>query len=135
MMYTMGTNDLSVYSSLNSAAKEILVYGWVLEDTCETGGIKFVYIPSSTGDYISIARIISASGNETKINLPPQVFKIIDNGDKIYCFATNNIFVYTGDGKFLRKYTLPFAIDGAQRAMDGYAFLKAAEDIYLLPLP
>ena len=131
----MGTNRLSIYSSLNSDAKRILVYGWVPEDICTSGNIKFVYIPSSESKFIEITRIIDVSGSEIKINLPPNVFKILDTGDKIYCFATNFIFVYTGDGKYLRSYDLPFAIDGVQRAMDKYVFLTASDNVYLLPLP
>lgn len=135
-IYTMGTNRLSVYSSLNSDAKEMLVYGWVPEDTYSAkGDFRFVYIPSSESSTIDIARIITVSGDEEKINLPPKVFKILDTGDKIYCFATNNIFVYTSDGKYLRSYDLPFAIDGVKKAMDGYVFLTGSNNVYLLPLP
>jgi hypothetical protein len=134
-IYTLGTNRLSEYSSLNSTAKEMLVYGWVPEDICTKGNIEFVYIPSRESSSIDIARIIKASNNEIKINLPPGVFKIIDTGNKIYCFASSSIFVYTNDGKFFRSYNLPYAIDGVKRAMDGYVFLSVSEDVYLLPLP
>jgi hypothetical protein len=134
-IYTLGTNRLSEYTSLNASPKEILVYGWIPEDISFKGNIRFIYIPSSESSRIDIARIIRLTGDEIKINLPPGVFKIIDTGDKIYCFATNSIFVYTGDGKFFRSYDLPFAIDGVKKAFDGYVFLSASEDVYLLQLP
>jgi hypothetical protein len=134
-VFTMGTKQLTEYSSLNFEGKEILVYGWLLEDICDKTDPEFVYVPNSDSDFFDITRIIKPSGDEVKINLPPNVFKILDMGEKIYCFATNNIFVYTGEGKYLRKYDVPFAIDGANRAMSGYVFLKAGEEVYLLPLP
>lgn len=134
-VFTMGTKQLSEYSSLNSEGKEILVYGWMLEDICSKPDLRFVYVPSSSSEYYEIARIIKPSGDEIKINLPPNVFKIIHDGEKIYCFATNNIFVYTGEGKYLRTYNMPFPIDGAKRAMAGYVFLTAGDEAYLLPLP
>jgi hypothetical protein len=135
VIYTLGTNRLSEYTSLNATPKEILVYGWIPEDISIKADIRFVYIPSSESSRIDIARIIRMTGDEIKINLPPGVFKITDTGDKIYCFATNSIFVYTGDGRFFRSYDLPFSIDGVRKAMAGYVFLSASEDVYLLPLP
>lgn len=134
-IYTLGTNRLSVYTTLNSSPKEMLVYGWVPQDICTAGNARFVYVPDKNSAEIDIARIINISGDETKINLPPNVFKIICSGDKTYCFATDNIFVYTGDGRFLISYSLPFPIEGVMRAMDGYAFISASDGIYLLPLP
>lgn len=134
-VFMMGTNTLSQYSSLNSSATEVLVYGWALEDVSSAGGPKFVYVPGNSGKAYDVARIMKPSGDETKINLPPNVFKILHMGEKIYCFATNNIFVYTGDGKYLRNYALPFAIDGASRAFGGNVFITAGNTVYLLPLP
>jgi hypothetical protein len=134
-VFTMGTKQLTEYSSLNSEGKEMLVYGWMLEDISDKADLRFVYVPSSDNAFIDITRIIKPSGDEVKINLPPNVFKIFDMGEKIYCFATNNIFVYTEDGKYLRKYDIPFPVDGAKRAMEGSVFLKAGADVYLLPLP
>ena len=134
-IYTLGTNRLSVYTTLNSSPKEILVYGWIPEDLSTAGNAKFVYVPSKDSAEIDVARIISMSGDETKLNLAPHVFKIIYDGDKIYCFATDAIFVYTGDGRFLRSYSLPFSIEGVKRAMDAYVFLSASDGVYLLPLP
>lgn len=134
-VFTLGTKQLTEYPSLNTEGKEILVYGWMLEDISKKAEPRFVYVPSSGEAFIEITRIIKPSGAEVKINLPPNVFKIFDMGEKIYCFATNNIFVYTGDGKFFRKYDVPFPIDGASRAMEGFVFLKAGEDVYLLQLP
>jgi hypothetical protein len=92
-VFTMGTTTLSQYSSLNSNATEVLVYGWVLEDISSKGDTKFVYVPGGDSGHYEIARVISKTGDETKINLPPSVFKILHTGEKIYCFATNNIFV------------------------------------------
>jgi hypothetical protein len=134
-VFTMGTNSLAQYSTLNSTAKEVLVYGWVLEDICSEGDQRFVYVPGNANGTYDIARIINSSGDEMRINLPPGVFKILHMGEKIYCFATNSIFVYTGDGKYFRSYELPLAIDGAERAFGGNVFLKAGEMVYLLPLP
>lgn len=134
-VFTLGTNSLARYSSLNSTPTEVLVYGWVLEDICSDKDPKFVYVPGNAGSTYDIARVIKASGGETKINLPPGVFKIMHMGEKIYCFATNNIFVYTSDGKYSRSYALPLAIDGAKRAFGSYVFLTAGETVYLLPLP
>ncbi len=134
-VFTMGTKQLTEYSSLNTEGNEILVYGWMLEDIYDKVAPEFVYVPSSDNVNIDITRIIKPSGDEVKINLPPNVFKIFDMGEKIYCFATNNIFVYTGEGKYLRKYDVPFAIDGAKRATEGFVFLMAGGDVYLLPLP
>lgn len=134
-VFTMGTKQLTEYSSLNTEGKEILIYGWMLEDICDKADPRFVYVPSREDVFVDIAKIIKPSGAEVKINLPPNVFKILDMGEKIYCFATDDIFVYTGEGKYLRTYDLPFAIDGAKRAMDGCVFLKAGGEVYLLPLP
>ena len=134
-IYTIGTNRLTVYSSLNEVDREVLVYGWVLEDINVSSNPKFVFIPSTdAGDFIDIARIIRASGDETTINLPPNVFSILHMDEKIYCFATNNIFVYTSEGKYLRTYDLPFAVDGVERATDGSVFITQGDAVYLLPL-
>lgn len=134
-VFTLGTNSLAQYPSLNSNATEVLVYGWVLEDICIEGEPNFVYVPGTGSGTYDIARIIRPTGDETKINLPPGVFKILHMGEKIYCFASNNVFVYTGDGKYLRNYTLPIAIDGVKRAFGNYVFLTSGETVYLLPLP
>ena len=133
-MYTMGTTHLSVYTSINTADRTVLVYGWMLEDINTNDSPKFVYVPSTSDSYIEITRIINASG-EVKINLPPSVFKILYCGEKIYCFASDKFFVYTSQGKYLRKYDFPFEIDDVRRAMEGYAFLTAGGKVYLLPLP
>jgi hypothetical protein len=134
-IYTMGTNRLSQYSSLNSSAKDVLVYGWVLEDIFTQSPPSFVYVRSSESLYFDTARIITAAGTETKVNLPPGVFKILHSGEKIYCFASGSIFVYTGEGGYLRSYELPFEIDGAKRAMNGYVFITEGDNVYLMPLP
>ena len=134
-IYTLGTNRLSVYTTLNSQPKEMLVYGWIPEDISTAGNAKFVYVPSKNSAEIDVARVISMSGDETKLNLAPHVFKIICSGDKIYCFAPDSIFVYTGDGRFFRSYSLPFSIEGVKRAMDAYVFMSAPDGVYLLPLP
>lgn len=134
-IFTMGTNRLSQYSSLNKDAKDVLVYGWVLEDVCEQASPSFVYVRSSESLYFDIARVISAAGDEAAINLPPGVFKILHGGERIYCFASNAIFVYTGDGQYLRSFDLPFEIDGVRRADSSHVFLTAGEAVYYLPLP
>ena len=134
-IYTIGTNRLTMYTSLNTS-REVLIYGWVLKDIYISDRPIFVYVPSTNDmNSINIARIINTSGNETKINLPPNVFSIIHSGSKIYCFASDNIFVYTSDGEYTRTYTLPFTIDGVKRAMDGYVFITQGQSVYLLPLP
>ena len=136
IIYSIGTNRLTMYTSLNSTDQEVLIYGCVLEDVYISDNPVFVYIPSTEdSDEIDIARVINTSGDETKINLPPNVFSIIHSGTKIYCFATNNIFVYTSEGKYLRTYALPFAIDGVERAINGYVFITEGENVFLLPLP
>lgn len=135
-IYAMGTNRLTIYTSLNATEQEILVYGWVFEDMYISNITKFIYVPSTESpNDLGLARIISTLGDETTINLPPNVFSILYTREKIYCFATNNIFVYTSDGKYLRTHVLPFAIDSVERAMDDHVFITRGDTVYLLPLP
>lgn len=134
-IYTMGTKRLSQYASLNKDAKDVLVYGWVLEDICESTPPSFVYVRGSESLYFEVARIISASGSETNINLAPGVFKILHGGERIYCFASDAVFVYTDEGQYLRSHEMPFDIDGVRRAGSGHVFVTAGESVYLLPLP
>jgi hypothetical protein len=134
-IYAMGTNRMTIYPAANTGnSRDILTYGWMMEDINSSGDPKFIYIPSKDGA-IDIARIIRSSGDETKINLPPNVFRIIDTNDKIYCFANNSFFVYTGEGKFLRSYDLDFNIDGVQRAMTNHVFVTQGTSIYMMTLP
>lgn len=134
-IYAIGTHRLTIYTAANTvSSREILTYGWMAEDVNTISDLKFVYVPSTDGFY-DVARIIRSSGSETKINLPPQVFRIIHNGEKIYCFAKTSFFVYTGDGKYLRTYDLPFEIDSVQRATPGYVFMTQGASVYLMPLP
>ena len=136
-VYALGTNQLIKYSSLGENEKEIVVYGWMLEDfylQSQTDP-KFIYIPSNTDNNgINIVRILRSNGSETSINLPPDVFSVIYMQDKVFCFTSTNIYTYTSNGKFLRTLPLPFAISGAQRAFDGYVFITADNAEYLLPL-
>ena len=134
-IYAMGTNRLTIYPAANTGnSRDILTYGWMEDDINAASDPKFVYIPSEQGN-IDIARIIRTSGDETKINLPPNVFRIIDNDEKIYCFANDSFFVYTGEGKFLRTYDLDFKIDSAQRAMADHVFITKGTSIYMMTLP
>ena len=134
-IYAMGTSYLTTFTSLTQSQKR-LVYGWAVEDICTIGDPAFVYVQSAEkGSTLSVARVIHASGDEVKINLPPGVFSVIDTGEKIYCFASDSIFVYTVEGKYLRTHALPFEIDGAQKTIDGYAYLTVGDAVYLLPLP
>jgi hypothetical protein len=134
VVYASGTNRLTMYASPTDEEQRILIYGWILEDIRLSSPPEFVYVPSG-GEYHDIARIIDVDGNETVINLPPRVFSLIHNGDKIYCFASQNIFVYTSDGNYLRTYDLPFEIDGMQKAMPGFVFVTKDGAVYLMPLP
>ncbi len=134
-IYAMGTNYLTTFTALKQNQKR-LVYGWAVEDICTAGDPAFVYVQSAEKDgTLSVARIIRSSGDEIKINLPPGVASVMDTGEKIYCFASDSIFVYTVEGKYQRTHSLPIAIDSAKKAIDGYAFLTAGEKVYLLPLP
>jgi len=134
-IYAIGSTYLTVYGSLNSDVQEIMTYGWMLEDVYQADDPKFIYVPSSSTGTYDIARIVRTSGSEIKINLPPGVFKILHQGEKIYCFANEKLFVYTGEGKYLRTYDLPYAIDGVERAVDKHVLLKHGDMISLMPLP
>jgi hypothetical protein len=135
-IYAMGTNYLTTFTSLKQSAK-LLVYGWSVEDICTTQDLPvFVYVKSDEMDSaVSVARVVRASGDEIKINLPPGVFSVLHTGEKIYCFASDSIFVYTVEGKYQRTHALPFAATGARKAMDGYAFVTEGDTVYLLDLP
>jgi len=135
-IYAMGTNYLTTFTSLEQSAK-LLVYGWSVEDICTTlDNPVFVYVKSDEMDStFSVARVIKASGDEIKINLPPGVFSVVHTGEKIYCFASDSIFVYTVEGKYQRTHTLPFAATGARKAIPGYAFVTDGDTVYLLDLP
>jgi len=134
-IYAIGTTYLTVYGSVNSEVQEIMTYGWMLEDVYETDDPKFIFVPNGSTQTFDIARIVRTSGSEIKINLPPGVFKILHGVEKIYCFANEKLFVYTGEGKYLRTYDLPYAIDGVERAVDDHVLLKHGEFISLMPLP
>ncbi len=134
-IYAIGTTYLTVYGSLNSDVKEIMTYGWMLEDVYRTNDPKFIYVPSDSTGTFDIARVVRTSGSDIKINLPPGVFKILHEGEKIYCFANDKLFVYTGEGKYLRTYDLPNVIEGVERAVDDHVLLKHGEAISLMPLP
>ena len=133
-IYAMGTNRLTIYPAANTGnSRDILTYGWMAEDLSALVETKFVYIPAQEGE-IDIARIIRASGDETKINLPPGVFGIIATDEKIYCFANGSYFVYTGEGKFLRTYE-GISADCVTRATPGHVFLTQGSSISLMTLP
>lgn len=134
-IYAIGTNQLTVYQSQSSDIQEFMTYGWMLEDTYDSDDPKFVYVPSDSNGTFDVARIIRPTGSEIKINLPPGVFKILHQGEKIYCFANKLLFVYTGEGKYLRTYDFPFEIDGVERAIDNYVFIKHDDTIAMMPLP
>lgn len=135
-IYALGTNHLTVYkSSLGSNDKSIMIYGWLLEDIYRTAEPKFVFIPANKEGYIDIARIIYGSGKEFSINMPPEVFDIIYENDKIYCFANKNIFVYTVDGKYERTFSFPFEISSIKRAFGKYVFVIQDSNVFLMQLP
>ena len=136
-VYALGTNQLIKYTSLGENEKEVIVYGWMLEDfyLVNQNDPRFIYIPSNTDENgINIVRIIRSNGSEVSINLPPNVFSVIYMQDKVYCFTNTTIYTYTSSGKFLRSLTLPFEITGADRAVDGYVFITAEATVYMLPL-
>ena len=134
-IYTIGTNHLIIYTSFNSNDIEIMTYGWMLEDIFISSDPQFIFVPNTSNHKIDAIRAIRKSGDETTINLPPGVFSVINDGEKIYCFATSKVFVYTDEGKYLRTYDLPFSIDQVEKATDGYVFITSDETISLLPLP
>ena len=135
-IYAMGTSKLTVYKSLSSDTRSIMVYGWVLKDVCCLPDPRFVYVRSDIDDNdIAIARVVRGSGSEMKINLPPGVFDILHGTEKIYCFANERIFVYTDEGKYQRAYSMPFEIGSVERAVGKYAFITDQDKVYLLPLP
>ena len=125
-IYAMGTHRLTIYPAANTGnSRDLLTYGWMVKNISVSGDPKFVYVPSGEAPY-DIA---------TKINLPPQVSQIVMDGDKIYCFANTDFFVYTGEGKYLRTYGLPFESDNVQRAMPSFVFITQGTSVYLMPLP
>lgn len=134
-IYAIGTNHLTVYQSLNSDDQKTTTYGWMLEDVYQSDDPKFIYVPSGSDAAFDVARIIRASGSEIKINLPPGVFRILHMGDKIYCFANKQLFVYTGEGKYLRAYDFPFDIVSAERAIGNQVFIEHDGKVSLMPLP
>lgn len=136
MIYAMGTDYLTTFSSLKQNQKR-LIYGWSALNICTEGETPvFVYVQSAEmDDTLSVTRIIRSSGDEIKINLPPGVFSVLYTKEKIYCFASDRIFVYTVEGKYQRMHELPYEATGVQDAMDGYVFLTSGESVYLLPLP
>lgn len=134
-IYADGTNRLTVYTSLSADTRAVMVYGWMLKDVCNLADPRFVYVPSSDEEQISIARVIRGSGSEIKINLPPGVFDILHGSDRIYCFANDRIFVYTVEGKYSRTYTLTPPIDSVEWAHGKNVFVTHADTVYLLPLP
>lgn len=134
-IYAVGTNELTLYQSLSENDRSVMVYGWVLTDAYRLEDPRFVFIPAKNSDSIDIIRIIRGSGSEIKINLPPDVFRIIHGSDKIYCFAKQSVFVYTIDGKYVRSYTLPFPISDAERVLGRYTFITQDKTVYLMPLP
>ena len=136
-VYALGTNQLIKYTSLGENEKEIVVYGWMLEDffLLNQSDPRFVYIPSNTdANGINIVRIIRSNGSEVSINLPPDVFSVIYMQEKVYCFTGTTIYTYTSNGKFLRSLTLPIEIDDADSAFEGYVIIKADGAVSLLPL-
>jgi len=134
-IYAVGTNHLTVYQSLSSEDKQYMTYGWMLEDVYQSDDPKFVYVPSGNAGTFDIARIVRPSGSEIKINLPPGVFQILHEGEKIYCFANTQLFVYTGEGKYLKSYDFPYEISGVERAIGKSVFLKHENMISMMPLP
>jgi len=135
-VYTMSTSQLTIYPPRGADKRETMVYGWVLEDSFLEDDPKFVYIPTQNaqGD-IDTVRIVKASGGETTINLPPEVFRVLHTGERIYGFASRNIFVYTSEGKYMRTHELPFEIDTVEKAMERFVFITVDQTVYLLPLP
>lgn len=134
-VYALGTNQLIIYTSLGENEKEIVVYGWIQEEFYMLDAPKFVFIPSNTDENgIDIVRIIEPSGNETTINLPPDVFKMLYIQEKIYCFTKTNIFVYTGDGKFLRSFDIPFSITDVTKAFGNFVYITVNQTVHLMPL-
>jgi hypothetical protein len=131
----IGTTYLTVYGSMNAEIQQIMTYGWMLEDVYQNDDPKFIYVPSNSEASFDIARVVRTTGSEIKINLPPGVFRILHEGEKIYCFAKEKLFVYTGEGKYLRTYDLPYAIDGVERTVNDSVLLKHGETISLMPLP
>lgn len=134
-VYALGTNQLIVYTSLGENEKEIVIYGWMQEEFYMLGDPKFVYIPSNTDkNGIDIVRIIEATGDEITINLPPDVFKVLYIQEKIYCFTQTNIYVYSGDGKFLRSFEMPFGITDVTKAFGSFVYIIVDQTVYLMPL-
>lgn len=134
-VYALGTNQLIIYTSLGDNEKEIVVYGWMQQDFYLDGDPSFVYIPSNTDAFgIDIVRIIKPSGNETSINMPPGVFKVLYVQDKVYCFSQTNVFIYATDGRFLRSLDLPFPITEVNKAFANYVFISEGSNMYLMPL-
>ncbi len=134
-VYALGTNQLIVYSSLNENEMEIMVYGWMQQEFYLSGEPSFIYIPSNVDAFgIDIVRIIKPNGNETSINLPPDVFKVIYLQDKMYCFTQTVVYVYSPEGRFLRALDLPFAIADVSKAYANNVFVEAGDKMYLMPL-
>lgn len=134
-IYAVGTNKLTVYQSLSTNDRSVMVYGWVLVDVYPLSDPRFVFIPTKSETAIDIIRVINGSGSEIKINLPPDVFRIIHGADRIYCFAKQSVFVYTVDGKYVRSYELPSPISDVERVLGRYVFVTQNETVYLMPLP
>ena len=134
-VYSLGTNQLTIYTSLGDNDNEIMVYGWIQQDFYLQNEPSFVYIPSNTDEYgIDIIRIIRPSGSETSINLPPDVFRVLYQEDKVYCFSQTSIFVYTSEGKFLRTLDMPFSITDVNKAYGNNVFITIGDAMYLMPL-
>lgn len=134
-VYSLGTNQITIYTSLGDHDNEIMVYGWMQQDFYLQNEPSFVYIHSNTDENgIDTIRIIRPSGNETSINLPPDVFRVLYLEDKVYCFSQTSIFVYSNEGRFLRTLDMPFSITDVNKAYGNYVFITIGDSMYLMPL-
>ncbi|MEX1308717.1 MAG: DUF5711 family protein [Eubacteriales bacterium] len=136
-MYIVTTTNLLKYDLFGEELSSNMIYDWQVESTAfDTAEDYFVTVPRAQQNdkYFANARILTAIDYH-KVNLPSNVNGLLMQGNRLYVFGEDIIYIYSETGEYLRQYQLKDDISFIANAADNRVLVLSQGTYYFLALP
>lgn len=136
-VYVSGTTTLSTYDTFGKCLSNVLIYGQECVDTVATDKkLTLAYVPSSSSDndFIQAVRLLCSDGSEMLFQLPVGVTDVVLSPTRLYCFAGDEILVYTHAGGFEKTIPVNFSVNHVQKLSPTQLLLKNQDKVYYMTM-
>lgn len=110
-IFVIGTNNIITYTQVGKKEDSYLVYGWKLSDyKFSAARPTYVLVPRvDNTEKIKSVRIRQSDGNEHTFALQDECQDVLINGEKIFSFSSDKVFINDIKGNYVSSDNLPFS--------------------------